>query len=90
MRQDTSDILFGSSFEEFKRLSEKDIEDAFDESLTHRLSKDLLNEALDPVSLLGEKTNVYASKGEARKAIQGNGVSINKEKIGLDRKITVI
>lgn len=86
--QGTSEILFGSSFEEFKRLSEKDIEDAFDESLTHRLSKDLLNESIDPVSLLGEKTNIYASKGEARKAIQGNGVSINKEKIGLDRKIT--
>jgi tyrosyl-tRNA synthetase len=87
--QETSDILFGSSFDDFKKLSEKDIEDAFDESLIHRISKDVLQTALDPVSLLGEKTNVYASKGEARKAIQGNGVSVNKEKIGLDRKIGV-
>jgi tyrosyl-tRNA synthetase len=86
--QETTDILFGSSFDDFKRLSEKDIEDAFDESAIHRLSKTLVQDALDPVSLLGEKTSVYASKGEARKAIQGNGVSINKEKIGLDRKIT--
>lgn len=86
--QETTEILFGSSIEAFKKLSAKDIEDAFDESLTHRLSKDILHDALDPVGLLGEKTNIYSSKGEARKAIQGNGVSINKEKIGLDRKIT--
>ncbi len=86
--RETSAILFGTSFEDFKRLSGKEIEDAFDESLTKKVSIADLQE-IDPVSLLGEKTDVYASKGEARKAIQGNGVSINKEKISLDRKITI-
>ena len=38
--------------------------------------------------LLGEKAAVFPSKGEARKMIQGNGVSINKEKINIERKIT--
>lgn len=86
--QETTDILFGSSFEGFKKLSGSEIEDAFDESITFRLSKAEFEHATDPVSLLGEKTSIYASKGEARKAIQGNGVSINKEKISLDRKLS--
>ncbi|MFZ2907231.1 MAG: tyrosine--tRNA ligase [Cyclobacteriaceae bacterium] len=86
--QETTDILFGNSFEAFKTLAEQEIEDAFDESITFKLSKDVIADGIDPVSLLGEKTSIYTSKGEARKAIQGNGVSINKEKISLDRKLT--
>jgi tyrosyl-tRNA synthetase len=86
--QETTDILFGSSFEDFKKLSGKDIEDSFDASLTYRLPLDAIGDSVDPVALLGEKTDIYPSKGEARKAIQGNGVSINKEKIGLDKKIS--
>lgn len=87
--QETTDILFGSSFEAFKTLSGAEIEDAFDDSITFRIAKNEFSGALDPVGLLGEKTQVYPSKGEARKAIQGNGVSINKEKISLDRKLSV-
>jgi tyrosyl-tRNA synthetase len=87
--QETTDILFGASFDDFKKLSAGDIEDAFDETLTHKLSKDEFGGVIDPVSLLGEKTKIYSSKGEARKAIQGNAVSINKAKINLERKITV-
>lgn len=85
--QATTDILFGASFEDFKKLTESEIEDAFDDSLTFRISKDIFQAEVDPVGLLGEKTTIYSSKGEARKAIQGNGVSINKEKIKLERKI---
>jgi tyrosyl-tRNA synthetase len=86
--QETTDILFGSSFEDFKRLTAEEIEDAFDESMTFRLNREILADTSDPVSLLGERTKVYSSKGEARKAIQGNGVSINKIKINLDKKIS--
>jgi tyrosyl-tRNA synthetase len=87
--QETTEILFGSSFDEFRKLSGPEIEDAFDRSLTFRLAKEILaGDSLDPVSLLGEKTSIYPSKGEARKAIQGNGVSINKSKITLEKKIS--
>lgn len=86
--QETTEILFGSSFDAFKTLSGSEIEDAFDESITFNLTRDLFGGEVDPVSLLGEKTSIYASKGEARKAIQGNGVSINKDKITLDRKVS--
>ena len=86
--QETTDILFGSSFEDFKKLTSEEIEDAFDESMTIRLGKEILTEANDPVALLGDKTKIYSSKGEARKAIQGNGVSINKVKINLEKRIS--
>jgi tyrosyl-tRNA synthetase len=43
---------------------------------------------MEPVSLLAEKTAIFSSKGEARKSIQNNGVSLNKEKLLLERKIT--
>ena len=84
--QETTEILFGSSFEEFKRLSSEEIEDAFGADITFKVGKDLSAEGIDAVSLAGEKTSVYASKGEARKNIQGNGLSVNKEKVGIDRK----
>jgi tyrosyl-tRNA synthetase len=86
--QETSDIFFGSSFEDFKKLSGEEIEEAFDEGDIFQITKESLAQPVDPVSLLGEKTTIFPSKGEARKSIQGNGVSINKAKISLDKKIT--
>jgi tyrosyl-tRNA synthetase len=86
--QETTDILFGASFEDFKRLSNEEIEDAFDADITFKVERALFDTEVDPVGLTGEKAAVFASKGEARKSIQGNGVSINKEKITLDKKIT--
>jgi len=85
--QEVTSILFGSSIDDFKKLTPTEIEDAFDEKDVFLLSKEIINNTIDPVSLLGEKTLIYDSKGAARKAIQGNGVSINKEKINLDKKI---
>jgi tyrosyl-tRNA synthetase len=86
--KETTEILFGSSFDDFRKLTGREIEDAFDANLTYKLGREIFSDnVVDPVSLLGEKTSIYSSKGEARKAIQGNGVSLNKEKITLDRKV---
>lgn len=87
--QETTEVLFGSSFEEFKKLSEEEIEDAFDADITFKVSKEIFSGEADAVSLLGEQATVFPSKGEAKKTIQGNGVSINKQKWSLDKKITV-
>ncbi|MBK7149380.1 MAG: tyrosine--tRNA ligase [Bacteroidetes bacterium] len=86
--QQTTDILFGSSFEAFKELSLQEVEDAFDADVTFRISKSLLTAGLDVVAMAGEMTSVYSSKGEARKGIAGNGLSINKEKVGVDKKVS--
>lgn len=84
--KETTDILFGSSFDDFKKLSAEDIEDAFGEDITYKLSRAAV-EGTDVVSLIGANAAVYPSKGEARKGVQGNGVSINKQKVTLDKTI---
>ncbi len=84
--KETTDILFGSSFEAFRGLSANEIEDAFDSDITFKVSKDLFVAEIDAVSLVGEKAAIFPSKGEAKKTIQGNGVSVNKEKITLEKK----
>lgn len=79
----TTAITFGNSFEAYKSLSVEELKDTFDESTIKHLSVSLFQEQLDIVSMLAE-SGIYASKGEAKKAIQGNAVSINKEKINAD------
>lgn len=86
--QETTAILFGSSFNDFKKLSGEEIEDAFDADITFRVSKAFFNEGTDAVSLVGEKASIFPSKGEAKKTIQGNGVSVNKEKLTLEKKFS--
>jgi tyrosyl-tRNA synthetase len=50
-------------------------------------AKNKLNEGIDIVTFLAE-TTIFPSKGEARKTIQGGGVSINRKKIeSVDYKI---
>lgn len=85
---DASAILFGNATsEQLQTLSEADILDVFEGVPTFNISKSALAQEVNPVSLLAELTNVFPSKGEARKNIEANAVSINKNKITLDTKI---
>ncbi len=44
------------------------------------INKTILHEGIDIVSFLAD-TKILTSKGEARKAVQGGGISINREKV---------
>ena len=73
-------MLFGNSTsEQLKALDEKTFLSVFSGVPTFDLTADML--PCNIVELLAVKTAVFPSKGEARKMIQGNGVSINKDKI---------
>jgi len=80
-----SEILFGkSSTEDLAGLDERTFLQVFDgvpQVQVNRSEYESLENVLD---LFGEMTQgvVFPSKGEARKMIQGGGVSINKEKLG--------
>ena len=51
------------------------------------LPKEKITAGIDVVSFLAE-TSIFPSKGEARKTVQGGGVSINRNKVeGIDFKI---
>jgi tyrosyl-tRNA synthetase len=84
---DASNILFGqSTTEQLQSLTEQDILDVFDGVTMFEVSKDILANS-DMVSLLAEHTQIFPSKGEARKNLEANAVSINKEKVSLTTKM---
>ena len=75
-----SRILFGkASAEDLRSLDEKTFLAVFDGVPTFNVPKDKL--PLGVLDFLAVETQVFPSKGEARKMIQGNGFSLNKEKM---------
>ena len=75
-----SQILFGkASAEDLRSLDEKTFLAVFDGVPTFNVAKDKL--PMGVLDFLAVETQVFPSKGEARKMIQGNGFSINKEKM---------
>lgn len=87
--KEATEILFGkSTTEALQQLSERDILEVFEGVPTFEISKDTLSGS-DWVSVLGEHTKVFASKGEARRSLQENAVSVNKEKVTLTDAVDV-
>jgi tyrosyl-tRNA synthetase len=79
-----SEILFGkSSTEDLTLLDERTFLQVFDGVPQVQVSKADYESIGNVLDLFGEITKgvIFASKGEARKMIQGGGVSINKEKL---------
>lgn len=75
-----SQMLFGkATAEDLKSLDEKTFLAVFDGVPTFEVAKEKL--PLNALELLAVETSVFPSKGEARKMIQANGFSVNKEKI---------
>jgi tyrosyl-tRNA synthetase len=75
----TTEKLFGNENTSAKNLSLHDLE-GMEGVIKIEFAKDKINSGTDIVSFLAA-TNIYPSKGEARKNIQGGGVSINRAKI---------
>ena len=53
------------------------------------ISKSDLVSGIQIIDLLAQKSQVFQSKGEARRMLQSNAVSINKLKVGADKVIGV-
>ena len=75
-----SQMLFGkSTSEDLRKLDERTFLDVFNGVPTFEIEASKL-----PVGILDAlalETSIFPSKGEARKMIQGNGFSLNKDKI---------
>ncbi len=75
-----SNILFGNATSEaLKSLDEKTFLAVFDGVPTFDVSAEKF--PLNIIELLSTETSIFPSKGECRKMIQANGVSINKDKV---------
>lgn len=86
-----SEVLYGkATLETLQSLDIKTFQQVFDGVPQTSVSKadfDACEGLIDLISVL-TNNEIYASKGEARRALQGNAVSINKEKVK-DEKMPV-
>jgi len=83
MAVEASQILFGKgTTEQLHRLNESTFLSVFEGVPQFVISKSELGNGINIFDLLTEKTQIFPSKGELRRTIQGNGLSINKEKVG--------
>ncbi|RMB58526.1 tyrosine--tRNA ligase [Dokdonia sinensis] len=84
-----SNILFGASTSsDLKKLDDKTFLDVFDGVPQSEIAKDEIDAGLDIVAALAEKTGFLKSNGEARRALKENSISVNKEKVGDEYKVT--
>ncbi|MBR4213629.1 MAG: tyrosine--tRNA ligase, partial [Bacteroidales bacterium] len=75
-----SQMLFGkATADDLRSLDEKTFLAVFDGVPTFEIDRAKL--PLNILEALAVETQVFPSKGEARKMIQGNGFSVNKEKV---------
>lgn len=79
---EASQILFGNATSEaLRRLDEDTLLSVFEGVPQYEVSRADLEAGIPIVDLLAEKTVVMSSKGEARRALKNNAVSVNKEKV---------
>lgn len=82
MAVEASQILFGKgTAEQLRRLNESTFLSVFEGVPQFPVSKSEIDAGVNVIDLLAEKTDVFPSKGELRRTIQGNGLSINKDKV---------
>lgn len=84
-----SEILFGKATEESLRsIDGETLADIFSGVPQFEISRTDLESGMDIIAFGAQQTQIFNSNGEARKMIQANGFSINKNKVDLEKNIT--
>lgn len=79
---EASEILFGKTTgDALKKLNEEDFLAVFEGVPQSKIDKNILQQGINFVELLVDKSSIFPSRGEARKMISGGGVLLNKEKV---------
>ena len=85
--QKATQVLYGkSTFDDLKSLDEKTFLSVF-----HGVPQARIGRSEFPMTIvdaLSERSNFLESKGEARRALKENSVSVNKQKVGTEFEIT--
>lgn len=78
-----SDLLFNkkATAEALSSMTTEEFETVAGEIVTFHCENSIFDQAINIIDLLTEHTTILKSKGEARKAIANNAISINKVKI---------
>ena len=83
-----SNILFGkNTSDKIKHITEEEFLMVFEGVEQHNIDKSSLSNGVDPINLLTDLSGAFQSKGEVRRLIQSNAISINKEKCTLESLI---
>ncbi|MFZ4401342.1 MAG: tyrosine--tRNA ligase [Bacteroidales bacterium] len=86
---EASEILFGKgTTDTLKRMSEDTLLSVFEGVPQCEVSKTDIENGINIVDFVSEKTGIFPSKGEARRMLKDNGVSVNKEKVSEATMIT--
>lgn len=81
MAEEATQILFGKgTADALRKFDEATLLSIFEGVPNSNFSRDILTAGVGIIDFLVQ-TEVFTSKGEARKMLQGNGVSVNKEKV---------
>jgi len=84
-----SNILFGnSSSDDLKQLDETTFLEVFDGVPQAEISKNDIENGINIVDVLNEKSGFLKSNGEARRALGENSISVNKEKVTEEFSLT--
>ncbi|PZO31485.1 MAG: tyrosine--tRNA ligase [Flavobacteriaceae bacterium] len=83
-----SSAFFSPTMDDLKQLDVATFLEVFDGVPQAEVSVDDVNEGLDMIAALSAKTGFLASNSDARRELQQNSISLNKEKIAADYKIT--
>ena len=82
MAVEASQILFGKgTAEQLRKLNESTFLSVFEGVPQFNVAKTEVEAGVNVIDLLAEKTDIFPSKGELRRTIRGNGLSINKDKV---------
>ncbi|WP_338410169.1 tyrosine--tRNA ligase [uncultured Flavobacterium sp.] len=76
-----SAAFFSKDMTDLKTLNTNQLTEIFEGIPQSEVTLSEINETIDIVALLNEKTNFLASNGEARRALKENSISVNKEKV---------
>jgi len=86
---EATEILFGKgTAESLAALSKEMFFSVFEGVPVHRVESGKFTEGIGIVELLAEHTDIFPSKGEARRMLKENGVSVNKTKTAENKQIT--
>jgi tyrosyl-tRNA synthetase len=79
---EASEILFGKgTAETLVKLSEETLLSVFEGVPQSEIAKDGIAQPVNVVDFLAEMTQIFASKGEARRMLKEGGVQVNKTKV---------
>jgi tyrosyl-tRNA synthetase len=79
---EASQILFGKgTTESLRKMNENTFLSVFEGVPIFDIKPEVLSAGVSVTDLLAEHSQVFPSKGEVRRMIQGGGLSINKEKV---------